>query len=585
MDKNERPIIVQKYGGSSLGTAEMVRRVASKICRRRDAGSDLVVVVSAMGDTTDELISLARRVIGDAGSPEPREMDTLLSTGELVSATLMAMAVRSMGYDVVSLSGIQAGIRTDAIHGSARIASIDPARIHRELGAGRVVVVAGFQGLAETEDITTLGRGGSDTTAVALAAQLGADRCEIYTDVDGIYTADPRLVPEARKLEDIRFGEMLELASLGAKMNPRSIELGAVYGVPILVASTFEEAPGTLIHGPSQPGSKSMEIRNAVTAVATETGVTRIAVRGVADRPGLAAEVFEAIAAEGINVDVILANDAPGKAADLTFTVAQEDFKSASRIISGFQGAAIETADTLAKVSIVGTGMQNSPGYAAKMFRVLADAGVNIELITTSEISITCVVPEASSELAAERLSEAFDTPVVRTDETSGEAAASPSEEGVAGVAVDRSAGRVTVRGVEDRPGVAAALFEPLAAAGISVDLVVQTAAGTDLTDMAFTVAEAEGQRAKAITQREASLSFQDVIWDDGLAKVSVVGAGIQYAPGQAARAFRALADAGINIRAITTAEIRITCLIDAGDAEPAAQTLHRVFKSGSTVR
>ncbi|MBM3957305.1 MAG: aspartate kinase, partial [Gemmatimonadetes bacterium] len=262
--KAARTVVVQKYGGSSLADADRIRAVARRICERAQKGAAVVVVVSAVGDTTDRLISLARSVVGADVSPDPREMDTLLSTGELVSATLMAMAVRALGHPVVSLSGQQAGIRTDAVHGAARIAAVDVTRLGRELDNGRIVVVAGFQGLADTEDVTTLGRGGSDTTAVALAAALGASVCEIYTDVEGIYTADPRLVRNARKLAEIGYEEMLELASLGAKMNPRSIEIGAVYGVPILVASASGNAAGTLIHA----GGATMEVRKAVTGIA-----------------------------------------------------------------------------------------------------------------------------------------------------------------------------------------------------------------------------------------------------------------------------------------------------------------------------
>ncbi|MBI4218793.1 MAG: aspartate kinase, partial [Chloroflexi bacterium] len=383
-------------------------KVAKKICDRRAAGVDLVVTVSAMGDTTDELITLARSVLGPEHVPDPREMDTLLSTGELVSAALVAMAIRSMGYDVVSLSGPQAGIRTDTTHGAARISDVDTKRLNRELAAGRIVIVAGFQGLAETEDITTLGRGSSDLTAVAIAAGLKAQRCEIYTDVDGIYTTDPRLVPEARKLAEIGYEEMLELASLGAKMNPRSIELGAVYGVPILVASTFEEKPGTLIHGEAS----MMEVRKAVTGIAVTRSVAKITAPGLPDVPGVAADIFEPLAAAGINVDVIIQSASAGGKADISFTVADGDLERALAIAK--TSRAIKSGNVFggrgyAKVSIVGTGMTNSPGYASRMFRTLAAAGVNIDMITTSEIRITCIVDAGQVENAARALHQAFD--------------------------------------------------------------------------------------------------------------------------------------------------------------------------------
>jgi len=401
------PLVVQKYGGSSLADAEKIRAVARRICARRQEGVGVVVVVSAMGDTTDELISLARSVAGDV-SPDAREMDTLLSTGELVSATLMAMAVRALGSPVVSLSGQQAGIRTDAVHGAARIAAIDTGRLRRELDAGRVVIVAGFQGLTETDDVTTLGRGGSDTTAVALAAALGASVCEIYTDVEGIFTADPRLVPEARKLLDISYEDMLEMAALGAKMNPRSIELGAVYGVPILVAMASGETPGTLIHA----GGSTMEVRKAVTGIAVERDIVKITVRGVIDRPGISAGLFEPLAEAGVSVDVIVQNASLDGLTDMTFTVRGGDLQRSleiTRSSPAAQDSEVVAGTGLAKVSIVGTGMQNTPGYASRMFRTLADSGVNIEMITTSEIRITCIIDASQVEAATRALHKAFE--------------------------------------------------------------------------------------------------------------------------------------------------------------------------------
>lgn len=367
-----------------------------------------MVVVSAMGDSTDDLISLARSVVPDDRAPDPREMDTLLSTGELVSATLLAMAIRAQGQPVVSLSGLQAGIRTDAVHGAARIAAIDTARLNQELDQERIVVVAGFQGLSETDDVTTLGRGGSDTTAVALAAALGASVCEIYTDVEGIYTADPRLVPEARKLAEIGYEEMLELAALGAKMNPRSIEVGAVYGVPILVALASGDTPGTLIHG----GDPTMEVRKAVTGIAVERDVAKITVRGVADRPGFAAGLFEPLTDAGISVDVIVQNASAEGLTDMTFTVPAGELQRSleiTRTSPAAENSEVVAGTGLAKVSIVGTGMQNAPGYASRMFRALADSGINIEMITTAEIRITCIVAAAQVEAATQALHRAFE--------------------------------------------------------------------------------------------------------------------------------------------------------------------------------
>ena len=407
MPSDSRPVIVQKYGGSSVADAEMIKTIARKICDRAETNVSIVVVVSAMGDSTDELLTLADAVSGDH-APSARELDTLLSTGELVTSTLMAMAITEAGHPSVSLSGQQAGISTDMTHGSARISNIRTDRLRRELDKGHVCVVAGFQGLSDNEDVTTLGRGGSDTTAVALGVALQADICEIYTDVDGIYTTDPRLVPTARKLTEIGYDEMLEMASLGAKMNPRSIELAAVYDVPILVASTFEDIPGTLIHG----GTQMMEVRRAVTGVAVDRDVAKITVRAVEDRPGVVGQIFGPLAKEGVSVDVIVQNASLEGLTDVTFTVSRGDYERAleiSKTTCADIAQDVVGNTGLAKMSIVGTGMQNGPGYAATMFAALSKTGVNIEMITTSEIRITCVINADSIKKAANALHDAFE--------------------------------------------------------------------------------------------------------------------------------------------------------------------------------
>ena len=402
-----RDVVVQKYGGSSLADADRIMSVARRIGRAKDSGLDVVVVVSAMGDTTDELTDLANQI---AGEPDPRELDLLLSTGELVSCTLVSMAIRSLGHQSVGLTGLQAGIWTDTTYGKARIARVDTGRVRKELDEGRLAVVAGFQGVTEALDVTTLGRGGSDTTAVALAAALGARRCEMYSDVEGIFTADPRIVPEARKLDEIGYEEMLELAGSGAKMHPRSVELGAVYEVPIYVASSFSDTPGTTIH----KGAKdNMEERVKVTGIAYDANVAKVTLHGVPDRPGIAASVFEPLAQMAISVDTIVQNTSVDNLTDLSFTVADTELARAVEVVNGLAksiGAReLTTADDLAKVSIVGAGMQNAPGYAAKMFRTLADAGINIQMITTSEIRITCLVAKASVEEAVRSLHPAFE--------------------------------------------------------------------------------------------------------------------------------------------------------------------------------
>ena len=396
--------IVQKYGGTSVADAGRIKHVAQRIASTRDKGNQVVAVVSAMGNTTDDLIELAHKI---TPSPDPRELALLLSTGEIVSCTLVALALHALGYPAVSLSGSQAGIRTDTAYTRARITGLDPQRIHRELEKGHIVIVAGFQGVTEDMDITTLGRGASDLTAVALSAGLEAERCEIYTDVEGIYTADPRLVPQARKIKEIGFEEMLELASYGAKMQPRSIELAAAYNVPILVSSSFNEMPGTLIHGEA-----NMEVRNKVKGIAADRDVAKITVLGVPDQPGIATALFDPLAQEGISVDTIVQNASVERITDVTFTVSRSELKQAMDVVGpvarSIGSSGCVSNEKLAKVSVVGTGMQNTPGYAATMFRALYEAGINIEMITTSEIRITCIIAEDKVAAAVQTLHAAF---------------------------------------------------------------------------------------------------------------------------------------------------------------------------------
>ena len=399
-------IIVQKYGGSSVANAEKIHTVAKRIARTHDRGDQVVAVVSAMGDTTDDLIALAGQI---TKSHSPREMDVLLSTGELVTSTLMAMALKDMGYQAISLSGAQAGIKTDSAYRKARILEVETKRIQKELEKGNIVIVAGFQGITDENEITTLGRGGSDTSAVALAAALGAKVCERLTDTDGIYSADPRVVPEAYRLAEIGYEEMLELATYGNKvMQPRAIELAELYQIPILVASSSNDNPGTLIHG-----GVSMEVRNKVRSVAFDMDVAKVTVIGVPDKPGIAATIFVALAKAGISIDTIVQNASANRITDLTFTVTRDQIKEAMKVIGPVAkeiGAKNVTSDDkLGKISIVGTGMQNTPGFAAKMFKTLSDKGINIELITTSEIRITCIIEEGKVKEAARALHQAFE--------------------------------------------------------------------------------------------------------------------------------------------------------------------------------
>jgi len=399
-------LIVQKYGGTSVADAERIKSVARHIVATRDAGNQVVVVVSAMGHTTDELIKLAYQV---AERPSERELDVLLSTGEIVASTLLAMTLKSLGYEAISLSGAQAGIKTDAAYSRARITKVESKRVVRELEKGKIVIVAGFQGITDEMDITTLGRGGSDTTAVALAASLGSEVCQIYTDVEGVYTADPRLVPEARKLDEVGYEEMLEMASYGAGvMHPRAVELGELYKIPILVASSFTQSPGTLIHG-----GASMEVRNKVRGIAHDLNVAKITVVGVPDRPGISAALFQPLAQAGVSVDTIVQNASIDNITDLTFTVNKGDLAKAMEVVEPIAksiGARECVANSkLGKISIIGTGMQNTPGYAARMFSTLSEQNINIQLITTSEIRITCIINESEVKNAVRALHRAFE--------------------------------------------------------------------------------------------------------------------------------------------------------------------------------
>ena len=398
-------MIVQKYGGTSVGTAARIRRVSRRIARTVRDGHRVVAVVSAMGHTTDRLIALAESVNPD---PPARELDMLIANGETITAPLVAMCLQGMGVPAVSMSGLQAGVRTSAHHSRARIHDINPDRIHKALDEGKVVVVAGFQGVTVDLEVTTLGRGGSDTTAVALAAALKAEVCEIYTDVDGIMTADPRIVTSARKLTHIRYDEMLELAAVGARvMHPRAVEIGELYGVPIHVRSSFHDGIGTMI-----VAQVPMEDRQRVRGIAEETDVAKITVVGVADRPGVAAAIFEPLGAAGISVDVIVQNVGRSGRTDLTFSVAESDLKAAEKLVRAAAkkvGARrVSSARDVAKLSIVGTGMLGTPGIAGRMFHALADAKINIEMISTSEIRITCLVARSQVSRGVRVLHKAF---------------------------------------------------------------------------------------------------------------------------------------------------------------------------------
>lgn len=404
-------LIVQKYGGSSVANPERIKQVAERVVKYKKKGKNLVVVVSALGDTTNELIELAFQI---TRSPAERELDMLLSTGEQVSSALLAMALQRLGFSAISFTGQQVGIITDTSHTRARILKIGAERIKEELRKGRIVIVAGFQGMTETQEITTLGRGGSDLTAVALSKALDADECEIYTDVSGIYTADPRIEPQARKLNHLIYDEMLEMASLGAQvMQSRSIEIAKKFNIPLHVRSSFNYKRGTIIHNPRKKSKEAKLIEDVmIRGVTLNKNEAKLTLCDVRDKPGIAAALFKKLSDAGINVDMIVQNVSRTKRTDISFTVLKSNLKKALRItrrVSKSIGAGAVMADSgVARVSVVGVGMKTHPGVAAQMFEALAENKINIEMISTSEISISCLIKKNLGERAVRSLHNKF---------------------------------------------------------------------------------------------------------------------------------------------------------------------------------
>jgi len=399
-------IIVQKYGGTSVANADRIKKVAARVARTKDEGHKVAVVVSALGQTTDELIALARQVTTE---PSKREFDMLLSTGEQVSIALLAMALQDLGYDAISFTGLQVGIVTDSAHTKARIISVNKNRIMRELDRGKVVIVAGFQGVDENQEITTLGRGGSDTTAVAIATALSADVCEIYTDVDGVFTADPRVVPDARKLAVVSYDEMLEMASAGAKvLHLRAVELAKKCAVKLHVRSSFTDEEGTLVVAETE----KME-RQVISGVSQDKGEAKVSVLDVPDVPGVAARLFGTLADSGINVDMIVQSVGANGLNTISFTVQESDLKAAMQtaesVASELGAGGVECDPGITKISAVGVGMRSHSGVAATMFKALGDAGINIHMISTSEIKISCVVDTVRAEEALKVVHDAFE--------------------------------------------------------------------------------------------------------------------------------------------------------------------------------
>ena len=484
-------LIVQKYGGTSVGSVERIQAVAERIQKTAAAGNSVIVVVSAMGKSTDSLVQLANEI---SSNPSRREMDMLLSTGEQVTIALLSMALHERGQAAISLTGPQVGIVTEAEYTRARILEIKTSRLNRHLEEGKVIVVAGFQGTSgnlETGDdleITTLGRGGSDTSAVALAAAMQAERCEIYTDVPGILTTDPRVVPEAQLMEEITCDEMLELASLGASvLHPRAVEIARNYGIMLVVRSSWTDQPGTRVTAPTpQPRTLSgLEIAHPVDAVEFDTDQAKVALLRVPDRPGVAAQLFGELATQALNVDLIIQSIHEGNSNDIAFTVRSRNLKQAESVVEHIapalrsQSTATDEAEVhsegkIAKISIAGAGMIGRPGVAAGMFSALADAGVNIRMISTSEVKVSCTVTEEDCDRTIATLCNRFEvtSSPARLDRMKPATQGLPS---VRGAALDLKQAQLAIRNVPDKPGLAARIFEILADRGISVDMIIQS--------------------------------------------------------------------------------------------------------------
>jgi len=619
-------LIVQKYGGTSVGAVDRIQAVAQRVLRTVQAGNSLVVVVSAMGKTTDGLVKLANEI---SSNPSRREMDMLLSTGEQVSIALLSMALHELGQPAISLTGAQVGIVTEAEHSRARILRIATERLNRHLEEGKVVVVAGFQGVSSANEleITTLGRGGSDTSAVALAAALKADYCEIYTDVPGILTTDPRLVPEAQLMAEITCDEMLELASLGAKvLHPRAVEIARNYGVPLVVRSSWTDEPGTWVISPipkSRP-LEGLELVRPVDAVEFDIDQAKVSMLRVPDRPGVAARLFGEIASQQLDVDLIIQSIHEGNTNDIAFTVTKDSLNRAEAVASailpalcGNADAALDSAEimveqAIAKVSISGAGMIGRPGVAAQMFSTLSAAGINIQMISTSEVKVSCVIAQNDCDKAIAALCEVFEvtsSAIGEESETGHQGSgvrgqgsgsiqnlelktqnASPSHPltssppPVRGVALDLKQARLAIRHVPDRPGMAAKIFNLLAAQNISVDMIIQSQRcrvidGIATRDIACTVSQMDGEAARITLEKAASeLGYTEVSVNPAIAKVSIVGSGMVGQPGVAARMFAALAEHQINIQMIATSEIKISCLVAEDDGVRALQIIHAAF-------
>ncbi|MGA2796581.1 MAG: aspartate kinase [Thermoguttaceae bacterium] len=590
-------IIVQKFGGTSVADSKKILAAARKAIRVKNEGNQVVMVVSAMGKNTDLLVDLAKEI---SDNPPAREMDMLLSTGEQVSVALMAMAIHSLGHEAISLTGAQIGIITDSTHTKARIRSISTERIRKALDEGKIVIAAGFQGMDEAFNITTLGRGGSDTTAVALAAVLGAASCEIYTDVDGVYTTDPRIVPEARRVSQISYDEMLELATAGAGvMHNRSIEFAKNFSAPVHVRSSFSDNPGTMIV--RDPESRSA----AVCGAAVNKDEARVTVLGVPDRPGTAVAIFSKIAAKNISIDMIVQNVGANGLADMSFTIDRDELpatlKTVENVVKELGGEGYNFGDDVAKVSVVGLGMATQKGVAGTMFRSMAEKGINIQMITTSEIKISVLVDRQYAQEALRTVHEAFQLhkPPADLPAHSGAVPAHGKTDAaelvrqlervarlermekliIDNITLDQTQSLVTFVNLPDMPGLAAQTFDELAEAGIVVDMIVQSIGRDNRANISVTVPRKDLQKTLGVARDLAeTLGCAEPTHSAEVAKLSVFGTGIRSHAGVATRMFQAMSSSGINVDMISTSEVRINVVVAGSQGAKALEALKKEF-------
>ena len=581
-------LLIKKFGGTSVGDIKKIQAIAQSICQSKESGNDIVVVVSAMGKSTDKLNKLAESI---SKNPNSRELDMLLSTGEQVTISLLSMSLNEYGIPAISMTGSQVGIITESIHGKARILDIKTERIQSYIDQGYVVVVAGFQGstLSHTGsmEITTLGRGGSDTSAVALSTALGAETCEIYTDVPGVLTTDPRIVPNAKLLDNISCEEMLELASVGASvLHPRAVEIARNYGIRLYVKSSLSYSNGTLLHSQINPlplKRGRLELTKTVNSLEVLENQAVFSISNLPDRPGIAAQIFESLSEACINVDLIIQATHDGNSNDITFTVNEFELTKTieqCKLITTQLGGEYNFKTKMTKLSIQGAGIMGRPSVSADLFDTLSQANINVRLIATSEIKVSCVVDINNIPKAIRFVGEKFklsDTQIFINPIFDKQ-----DQPEVRGIALDKNQVQVSFRKLPDKPGVAASICLALAESNLIFDTIVQSERVTSLKtkDISFTMNKQDRKTANKIFH-SLTKKLPGSFIEDGpaIAKVSAVGAGMAFKVGTAGKIFRALANENINIEMIATSEIRTSCIVLEKDCDKAVNAIHNHFE------